>query len=1142
MVSALHTSDQMIWPVWLILFSCSISITPSQSELVFSVQPKDGVGVLNSPLMLHCAVYDTTTQTGLPVKWERWRIGNGGLAAGVHQMANGSLFFSWLKEEDLGRYVCSARKGTKQIRNVVTVSKAYLENVFFSPQSQSVIKGQDVFFQCVSGDSSPPAHISWLKNSKAFNRGTQIQGQYGGGSQRKTSGTLHLTNVTKEDQGHYVCVTHNPLLNMSKESGTATLIVGGHSMSLEIIQGPENITVAVEMATAMHCVVRGFPTPKVQWFKDDQVLSNTSRWDLHDDGQLLVFGRVLPEDEGFYYCEANNDKERLRSQSAYLLPAVMDWTFVLQPVNKTVRKGDSVTLHCSPPHSRPPAQITWFRNNQLLQSRSHISAQATGDLLFHSVQETDRGSYFCRASNSFLQRSITSRMIFLEVLAPPSVTIWPLAVISAVGAEVVIQCQVSGHPDPSIEWSKSGQSVRTGGKITKGVRNATLYISSVRIYDEGFYTCAASNTVGQDKKTIRLQIAAKPVIVLFSGSVNVSKGANIILPCQAVGNPPLKYSWHRSALQTPLSLSSRIRIDDNETLHISNAHQSDAGEYYCIAENNLGQDRRKTTITVFSADPEEDFLSTIPEIKPEDPTNPTNEQNLKSYRGKMNLFNSLYLLFVYCLSNVFIKVVSDCFNFTSIDIYLKNSPTHSISVPTPFSSYTSVTDHDNASNTGVTQKYKDLSSTPGTQLVFPYSKILETRTQKRHVHVTPTNLITQHKDEILRPSHIQPESLSAQNQTFNQISLQGFSEQHTSSQQDHSSHSSVVQALELTQTSGFTLYDMNSVTSAAPVEVHQFRSQPAEQLTVTKASQANNTELLELLNKNTSKAPMRTTDNNAREKRKSQSWLPVLEKHDIPIVVGVGVSLAFIFITMAFYSLFRKNDPVAVTTGRAALRGLGGPCRHGERLAIERTYDNKAFEDDNMVAVIEQSPNTSEMRAHPPTSSPSTLLMEPSYDDTQEDVQPSQDMPVIVETHSEPSEEEQLETSFEESKATPSLPSDAQLQCMEDWRSQDLGQCQRDAPLPPSSNPLGSQEEGLRSSLTLQTSDSSSTPVHHSISLSHASCPLLLSHCVTLGMTSVSVDVHFYPSNPTQYGSLRPPSNSQHEHDQNARSTHHGKS
>lgn len=41
----------------------------------------------------------------------------------------------------------------------------------------------------------------------------------------------------------------------------------------------------------------------------------------------------------------------------------------------------------------------------------------------------------------------------------------------------------------------------------------------------------------------------------------------------------------------------------------------------------------------------------------------------------------------------------------------------------------------------------------------------------------------------------------------------------------------------------------------------------------------------------------------------SASWLPVLEKHDIPIVVGVGVSLAFIFITVSFYSVAQKNGP-----------------------------------------------------------------------------------------------------------------------------------------------------------------------------------------------------------------------------------------
>lgn len=63
----------------------------------------------------------------------------------------------------------------------------------------------------------------------------------------------------------------------------------GISMSLEIMQGPENITVPVEMETTLQCVVHGFPTPKVQWFKDDQMLPNTSKWELHNNGQILVF-------------------------------------------------------------------------------------------------------------------------------------------------------------------------------------------------------------------------------------------------------------------------------------------------------------------------------------------------------------------------------------------------------------------------------------------------------------------------------------------------------------------------------------------------------------------------------------------------------------------------------------------------------------------------------------------------------------------------------------------------------------------------------------------------------------------------------------------------------------------------------------
>lgn len=115
-----------------------------------------------------------------------------------------------------------------------------------------------------------------------------------------------------------------------------------------------------------------------------------------------------------------------------------------------------------------------------------------------SVRESDSGSYFCRASNVHLQRFLASRRATLTVLgmtshwtcrmalplylhanlffllvpaAPPSVKIWPLVLTVPVGARVVLECRVSGHPSPSISWLKRGHSKHTGGKTAVGSVN-----------------------------------------------------------------------------------------------------------------------------------------------------------------------------------------------------------------------------------------------------------------------------------------------------------------------------------------------------------------------------------------------------------------------------------------------------------------------------------------------------------------------------------------------------------------------------------------------------------------------------------------------------------------------------------------------
>lgn len=97
-----------------------------------------------------------------------------------------------------------------------------------------------------------------------------------------------------------------------------------------------------------------------------------------------------------------------------------------------------------------------------------------------------------------------------------------------------------------------------------------------------------------------------------------------------------------------------------------------------------------------------------------------------------------------------------------------------------------------------------------------------------------------------------------------------------------------------------------------------------------------------------------------------------------------------------------------------------------------------------------------------------------------------------------------------------------QLQCSEDWTSQRGDTCSpcQDALPPPSSLPTCSPspsppsrlEEGLHSSLTLQVAEACTVPIHHSLSISHGNPPLLLSHHVSMGPTTVAVDVHFYPT------------------------------
>ncbi|KAJ7993998.1 hypothetical protein DPEC_G00261390 [Dallia pectoralis] len=1067
---------------WLLILSWSIHGQPELSELVFSTRPEDGVGLLGAPLSLHCAVYNTSSQRALSVKWGRANGEPAALGPGpdneIHQLANGSLFFPKLRERDLGSYVCYGGSRDKNIKTVVQVMIAVdLDRVFFSPPSQTVSEGQSVFLQCVSGDSSPPADITWLKDSMPFTKGTQIQGQYGGGNQRKTSGTLHLWNISREDQGEYICVTHNPLLNTSQESIAATLTIQEFPTRLQITQGPHNITVVIETEASMCCAVRGFPAATVQWFKDSRLLKNSSGIILQNKGELLVFRNVSEEDYGSYYCEARNDREMVRSQTAFLFPAVLPTlvigrSFVQQPSNRTVKKGDSVTLVCRPPNSNGPTTVHWFKNNRPLTPRTHFTVRRNGDLAFHSVHDTDSGVYFCRASNVNINRFVTSRTARLTVLEPPSVRLWPLVVTVPVGAMVVFQCQVWGHPRPSITWSKQGRSTQTGGKIVVGVRNATLSILSVRSYDEGSYTCEASNTVGRDQRTATLRVAVSPIIMSFTGAVRTSEGSSVVLPCRAVGEVPIWYTWTSGHSQASIIRTLKRHVDDDGALHISNIEVSDAGDYHCTAENRAGRQQRTASLTISDKDDKAD----------------RNKQQRQM---------------IYSATNNKAEQGTPLHGVQRFETTQSNVPLEGKS-PARASPRNLSNDISQASTLETLRLPGSLGGQTG-RLVPPdlhlYLQLDQDSNPTQRTDTQTQTPVLRHPPPPPPPPLYQPLEL-----------LRRLHLIHTKT--------TLAYSLPPVPRQGSLTYRHVPNTTTPEQQNVSYLAHPAE------TSRANDTEPTEWLKRNTSQSPMRTSED-SRAKPLSP-WLPVLEKHDIPIVVGVGVSLAFIFITMAFYSLVQKNEttPAVRALSSVVPRNVGVPCRNAERLAAGRTYDNRAFEEDDLQAVIEQSPNTSDTRAVPPAPGIVAVMIDAASDETQAETGPTSEHSVIAETYPEPCEETLVDHFLDEEKDCSLSHPSIQLQCVEDWscggvehghhQSRDVlsePPCLSPSPSGSLSSPPG-RDESLRSTLTLQTAESCVTPIHHSVSVSHGNTPLLLSHCVSLGHTTVAVDVHFYPAVP----------------------------
>ncbi|ELR62536.1 Protein sidekick-1, partial [Bos mutus] len=506
-----------------------------------------------------------------------------------------------LQRLDAGFYRCVVRNrmgALLQRRSEVQV--AYMGDFTDADERRVVSEGRAAVLSLPPISSCPRPQVTWFRDGHKIIPSSRIA--------ITLENQLVILAAAASDAGAYYVQAVNERNGENKTSPPVHLSIARDTGMPEavapiIVVPPSNRSVvAGSSETTLECIANARPAEElsVTW-KRNGVRVTTG---LHGFGRRLTISNPTSSDTGVYVCEAALPGSAFEPARARAFLSIIEPPyFTAEPKSRILAEvEENVDIVCEAMGVPPPA-LQWFKDaisiNKLQNPRYQVLAG--GGLRVRQLRPEDSGIFQCLASNAGGE---VQTHTYLDVTnVAPAFTQLPVDTTVTDGTTAVLRCEVSGAPRPAIVWSRGSHILASGSvRIPRFMllESGGLQIAPVSIQDAGSYTCHAANSEGSLDASAMLTVWNRTSIVTPPEDLVVIKGTTATLHCGATHDPriSLRYVWKKDNVVIAPSSSSRVVVEKDGSLLISQTWSGDIGDYTCGVISEGGNDSRTARLEV----------------------------------------------------------------------------------------------------------------------------------------------------------------------------------------------------------------------------------------------------------------------------------------------------------------------------------------------------------------------------------------------------------------------------------------------------------------------------------------------------------------------------------------------------------------